>query len=131
MAWSNHQFHTNAVDWMMDHRTSIWATCAITELGFIRTSCQSSIFGAQSKTPAQASKFLSELTEHEQHLYLADLPPVTRCTELARILGPNKVTDAYLLSLARHHHCRFVTFDRRLVSIAHDEEMVEVLSPPI
>jgi uncharacterized protein len=131
LAWSNHQFHTTAADWMMGHRSSIWATCAITELGFIRASCQSSIFGAHTKTPAQASKLLSELTNDEQHIYLADLPPMSECSELTRIIGPNKVTDAYLLSLARHHHCRFVTFDRRLVSVSLHEEMVEILSPRI
>jgi predicted nucleic acid-binding protein len=38
------------------------------------------------------------------------------------------VTDAYLLHLARRHDAVFMTFDRRLLSLAAAGQRVEVLS---
>ena len=47
----------------------------------------------------------------------------------ARLLGHQQVTDAYLVTLARRHGVRLVTFDRRIEAIAHDPRIVLRLVP--
>jgi toxin-antitoxin system PIN domain toxin len=131
LAWKNHQFHPAARKWLERHERMGWATCAVTQLGFIRLSSQTSIFGEQAKTPEQARILLTHYTSHKNHVFLAELPGATDCHELSKIMGPNKVTDAYLVSVARFHHSRFVTFDQRLSSLAPDKNLVEIVLPSI
>jgi predicted nucleic acid-binding protein len=44
MAWPNHQFHL-AVVRRLESRPNRWATCAITQLGFIRLSANQAVVG--------------------------------------------------------------------------------------
>jgi toxin-antitoxin system PIN domain toxin len=131
LAWESHQFHGTARSWMEKNKNSGWATCAITELGFIRLSSQASIFGEHAKTPAQARDLLAQFREDEHHQFFAELPSTGECEELSRVFGPNKVTDAYLIGLARFHRSKLVTFDKRLASLATSERHIEVLLPAI
>ena len=131
LAWENHQFHRAARNWLETHKGSGWATCAITQLGFIRISCQSSIFGDNAKTPEQAKSLLAHYTVDKNHTFFSELPPVSECPEISRIFGPNKVTDAYLVGLARFHHSKFVTFDKRVASLASNKNLIEVIQPSI
>jgi predicted nucleic acid-binding protein len=43
-------------------------------------------------------------------------------------MGSRQVTDAYLLLLARRNRAIFVTFDRKLESLADSETRIRVLS---
>jgi toxin-antitoxin system PIN domain toxin len=131
LAWKNHQFHSAARQWLARHERMGWATCAITQLGFIRLSSQTSIFGEQAKTPEQARLLLTHYTSDKNHIYFSELPSTKDCHELSKIMGPNKVTDAYLVSVARFHHSRFVTFDQRLTSLAPDKNLIEIVLPSI
>jgi toxin-antitoxin system PIN domain toxin len=128
LAWKNHQFHPAARQWLEKHERLGWATCAITQLGFIRLSSQPAIFGKQAKTPEEARELLSTFVSSRNHVFFSKLPSASDCPELSRIMGPNKVTDAYLVSVARFYHARFVTFDRRLASLASDKNLVEVVT---
>jgi len=112
---------------MQENRRLGWATCAITQIGFIRISCQTSIFGDLAKTPDQARLFLSHYTSVKDHIFFSEFPPPTRCAEFSKIMGPNKVTDAYLVSVAHFNHARFVTFDKRLDALSSDKRRVEVI----
>ena len=38
IAWPEHTFHASAVAWFDAHADNGWATCPITELGFLRIS---------------------------------------------------------------------------------------------
>jgi toxin-antitoxin system PIN domain toxin len=131
LAWETHQFHQTARDWMEKNRSLGWATCAITQLGFIRISCQSSIFGEHAKSPEQARVLLTHYTAEKDHTFFSELPSPSECAEFSKIIGPNKVTDAYLISLARFHHSRFVTFDQRLASLASNKNLIEIIQPTI
>ena len=131
LAWENHQFHLAAKNWLAAHKNTGWATCAITQFGFIRISCEPSIFGEQAKTPDQAKALLALYTADKNHSFFSELPSVCDCAELSRIMGPNKVTDAYLVGLARFHQAKFATFDRRLASLASQKNLIEVILPPI
>lgn len=129
MAWPNHQFHQAAIGTMETHHGK-WATCALTQLGFIRLSSTAAAIPAP-KTPAEAAALLAEMVSDPLHTYLGTLPsPIAKnlCGRFDRVLGPRQVTDAYLLALAHSHDAVFLTFDTRLESLAQPGARVRVLS---
>ncbi len=129
LAWPNHQFHFPATERLARGRER-WATCALTQLGFIRLSSNPAAVGA-SKTPWEVASLLSLLTQDSRHVYWDLLPPPGNREFLGsfeRILGSKQVTDAYLLTLAIRNHAKLLTFDSRIPSIAPAGSTVEVLS---
>jgi len=128
MAWPNHQFHWAAVRRL--DRGVRWATCALTQLGFVRLSSNPAVVGLH-KTPGEAVALLAVLIQDPRHVYLDSLPspasePFLRAFD--RILGFNQVMDAYLLALAERRHATLVTFDTRLAAQAPNSDQVEVLA---
>ena len=126
LAWPNHQFHAAAVR-AIETKRSRWATCALTQLGFIRLSSNPSVIPG-AKSPAECAALLEAMVSDPLHVYFDRLPSVTGSTMCRGLLGHNQVTDAYLLHLAHAHQAVFMTFDRRLLSLAAAGQRVEVLS---
>jgi hypothetical protein len=127
LAWPNHQFHDLAVARFSDPRQA-WATCAITELGFIRLSSNPAV-GLGSKTPAEAAAILESMTGDRAHRYFDTLASPATSTPWNTLLGHRQVTDAYLLQIAKRHRAVLLTFDARLSALGG--EYVELLSPTI
>jgi hypothetical protein len=128
LAWPNHQFHGAALRELQPRRGR-WATCALTQLGFIRLSSNPAAIPT-AKSPAEAAALLEALVADPLHVYLESLPsPVAQgCREaFPRILGSRQVTDAYLLMLARRNRAIFVTFDTKLEGLADSETRIRVL----
>ncbi|MBI4903310.1 MAG: PIN domain-containing protein [Acidobacteria bacterium] len=129
--WPNHQFHRIAVDSLA--RPSRWATCALTELGFVRISSNPAINPSLVIKPATAEKAFGEMKRSRRHVFLDTMPSIS-APEFAdmwtHLLGHNQVSDAYLLRLARHHGATLLTLDRRLRALAGESATVEVLGPP-
>lgn len=130
LAWPNHQFHSTATRWFEKHENLGWATCVITQLGFIRLSSQPAVFGSQAKTPEEARLLLCEYMSRPRHTYFAEHPQPADGTEFVRIIGHQQVTDAYLVRLARFHRARLVSFDQRLRSLESASKHIEVVSFP-
>jgi hypothetical protein len=126
LAWPNHQFHAAAVR-AIETKRSRWATCALTQLGFIRLSSNPSVIPG-AKSPAECAALLEAMVSDPLHVYFDCLPPVAGSTIVRGLLGHNQVTDAYLLHLAHGHDAVFMTFDKRLLSLAAAGQRVEVLS---
>ena len=125
LGWPTHQFHQKVVARLERRPHPPWATCALTQLGFVRLSCNEAAVGVP-KTAAEAITLLEALTADRAHVFLVSLPPpVTFSRAFERVLGHQQVTDAYLLGLARHHQATLLTFDRR--AEAHGPDAVEVL----
>jgi toxin-antitoxin system PIN domain toxin len=122
LAWPNHPFHKAATARMGVGQ--LWATCALTELGFVRLSSNPvAVPGAVMAT--EAAMLLSAMTKDLGHVFLAELPSVAKWFSIfVPVRGHNQVTDAYLLALARHHKNRLITFDSRLRGLGD----VEVLA---
>lgn len=126
IAWPNHQFHSAALA-RMGAATGNWATCALTEIGFIRLSSNPAVVGSV-KSPSDAVFLLAEMTADPVHVRLDSLPSPADGEfrrGFEKILGFKQVTDAYLLLLARRHNAIFVTFDARLKELSGSD--VEVL----
>jgi toxin-antitoxin system PIN domain toxin len=125
LAWPNHLFHSAATRRMVGSRDR-WATCAVTQLAFIRISCVTAVVPSR-KTPAEATAILSMMMADSLHVYLDSLPPPAEVW-MQRAHGTKQVTDAYLLALAERHRATFLTFDAKLRALAGSRAKTEVLA---
>jgi len=129
LAWPNHQFHAAATR-RLESRQDRWATCALTELGFIRLSSNPAAVAA-AKTPVEAAALLAAMVKDPLHVYFKSLsaPSDEECLRVfEKILGSKQVTDAYLLRLARQHGARLTTFDSKLQVLARNAKEIETLT---
>ena len=115
LAWPNHVHHGIARSWFEKNHAKGWATCSITENGFVRISANPQVV-EEARTPPEAIAFLERLTRVEGHRFWNDDVSVTRsdAIDVERIRGHRQVMDAHLLGLAIRHRGRLATFDRRI-----------------
>jgi toxin-antitoxin system PIN domain toxin len=109
-----HAFHPTVRTWWAVNKVGGWATCAITQNGFARIMSQ-----PHYSNPAptmDAIQLLAMGLEEAGHEFWPDSISITddQLFDRAFILGPNQITDVYLLALAVKNGGRFVTFDRGL-----------------
>src|ERR1700686_3822248 len=116
LAWPTHQFHAAVVDRLDRRPVPVWATCLLTQLGFVRLSSNPAIVDLRT-TPGQALDLLSRLTADEHHRYFDLLPPHVSTEHVFRpLLGHQQVTDAYFVAVAEANDATLLTLDRRLVA---------------
>ena|SRR5579871_1437637 len=130
LAWPNHQFHQAATK-RLERSGDSWATCALTQLGFIRLSSTPAAVQA-TKSPAEAAALLAAMVSDPLHVYLDTMPQPAGTGYLqafGKILGSKQVTDAYLVELAHHHQATFLTFDTKLRELAGSASDVEIIGP--
>ena len=113
----HHVAHQRASQWLKAAAADGWASCPITQAGFVRIISGSS-YGAGIKT-AHAMEILASATADAHHeFWPADVDLTGTAVNRTHVLGPNQVTDAYLLALAVAHNGRLVTFDQRIALTA-------------
>ncbi len=111
---SDHVDHKRALDWLDAEIDSGWASCAITQNGFIRIISQPRYPSPIS--PTEAMNLLGRACNSEHHeFWTCDVSLLdTRIIDRSCLHGPRQITDAYLLALATVHEGRFISFDRSL-----------------
>ena len=129
LAWPNHQFHRAVIARLDERPSPRWATCALTQLGFVRLSSNPAIVEVR-QTPCQALGVLAKLVADRGHRYLESLPALLDVDSyFQRLLGHQQVTDAYLLALAVSNDAVLLTLDRRLVPPERARAHLEVITP--
>lgn len=113
-ALREHEFHDRAARWVKEAVASsqaALATCAITELGFLRILIQAPSYGF---TVAQGKTLLSRLkTAKELHFtFLADDQGIADLPGWVK--WPKQITDGHLLGLARKHGATLATLDEQI-----------------
>jgi uncharacterized protein len=130
LAWSNHPHHDAAHDWFGREATSGWATCLLTQSGFLRLSMNPQIVGAAIDC-STACDLLGQLVAHSQHRY-EEIAPALEGQEFAdicsRIRGYRQVSDATLAFRARVQGLKLVTFDQAAESVCPWKENFLLLS---
>ncbi|MGB9222024.1 TA system VapC family ribonuclease toxin [Mycobacterium sp.] len=116
LAWDSHIHHAAMREWFAAHASQGWATCPITESGFVRVSANPKVF-ASPISIADARRVLSSLRATDGHNFLIDDVSLVD-DDVPTIVGHRQVTDAHLLTLARRLGVRLVTFDAALVTLA-------------
>jgi toxin-antitoxin system PIN domain toxin len=108
----NHIHHREAAKWWDEHRDEGWATCPTTQNGFLRVISKPSYrYPIRLADALQLLQRQTELPAHKlwsESLSLLDVNVFNH----GYILGPNQITDVYLLALAVANEGRLVSFDR-------------------
>lgn len=110
---SAHIYHERAVLWFVKHAHAGWATCPLTELGFIRVMCAKGIPGGIQ--PHEATELLRQLKASPGYRFIPDSMPAEEALNNL-VSGVQQVTDTYLVALCRRVGLRLATFDRRIDS---------------
>jgi toxin-antitoxin system PIN domain toxin len=129
LAWDSHVHHARMRAWFTENSAHGWATCPLTESGFVRVSSNPKVLPAAIGVNA-ARGVLSALRAHDAHRFLTDDVSLSD-SDVPAISGHRQVTDAHLLTLARRHGVRLVTFDAGTLTLgqARDVELLTVLQP--
>jgi toxin-antitoxin system PIN domain toxin len=116
LAWDSHVHHVPMRAWFATNHADGWATCPITESGFVRVSSNPKVLPSPIGIDA-ARAVLEALRAAPAHRFLTDDVSLTD-GDLPRISGHRQVTDAHLLTLARRRGMRLVTFDASIHVLA-------------
>jgi toxin-antitoxin system PIN domain toxin len=125
LAWPSHQHHAAAHAWFRAQARHGWATCAFTQLGFVRLS-SNPIYTPDAVSPKDAASLLQTLLGHKFHRFWPS-PPAGIPALYDRALGHQQVNDAWLVEVSRRQRGRLVTLDTRLPVHAHTEDAVFVI----
>jgi toxin-antitoxin system PIN domain toxin len=130
LAWPTHVHHAAAHRWFAENRAAGWATCPLTQLGFVRLSMQPAVV----KMPilfGDVMEAMARSTASAEHRFwalgygLAGIRDEIR----ERIVGHHQLADALLLDLAIRSGGRLATFDRKIVALlAGDSELRDVVA---
>lgn len=128
LAWNNHPQHGAAERWFESTRRRGWATCALTEIGFIRLSANPS-FTSHPQPPPAALALLGRLRALPKHSFWQDPSGGTQNELVAdvfrHVLVHGFVTDGYLVAVARSNGGRLATFDKALHRLfPHDTDLL-------
>jgi len=125
-----HQHHALAWDWFEPNIHAGWASCPITQNGYVRIVSQAGYPNRTSTFDAMAR--LRGATSAPQHSFWPDSLSLLDIglIDATRVHGPRQLTDLYLLALAVSNQGRLLTFDRAIaigaVRGAADEHLVRL-----
>lgn len=109
LAWDSHVHHAPTRSWFAANSADGWATCPLTESGFVRVSSNPTVLPSAIGVE-EARRVLALLRSVGSHRFLADDVSMTD-DDVPALVGHRQVTDAHLITLARRHNVRVVTFD--------------------
>jgi toxin-antitoxin system PIN domain toxin len=126
-----HEHHDAAQGWFEGRHRQGWATCAITENGFVRIVSHPA-YPNRVTSPEAAREFLRQFVNVAGHEFLSErvtLRDRNLFPDLSS-LSPGAVTDTYLLGLAALHGAKFATFDRTVATrgVKGGDGLVELIT---
>ena len=112
---ADHLHHEAAHDWFADNREGGWATCPLTENGFVRILSNPAYGAAVERTVTLLDGLRRFCASGHHHFWPASLSlGDERFFNLSFVRGPRQLTDVYLLGLAKKMGGRLATFDRSI-----------------
>lgn len=132
----SHPHNETALRWFDSEGRHCWATCPLTENGFVRIYTQKH-FANQLDGVRESFFILNTMkqtyraTHHfwNDDISLSDADLLTP----AKIAGPKQITDVYLIGLCQKHGGTLITFDTRLSTdaiVSPHTELLHVLPTP-
>lgn len=122
LLWPSHERHGIALKWFGQSRRKGWATCPLTEAGFVRI-VSNPAFSRDAVRPRDAVHVLGANTAASDHVFWSDDLPLAEAVAFAgvRLMGHQQVTDAYLLGVAIHRGGVLATLDQRLSTLTEPD----------
>ncbi|HSK78534.1 MAG TPA: TA system VapC family ribonuclease toxin [Thermoanaerobaculia bacterium] len=118
LAWPNHEHHDLASRWFQRNQRLGWATCPVTQSGFIRISSNPRVISG-AKSPREVASLLRRILSLPHHVFFADDISLvgSKFVEPEKLTGYRQVTDAHLLGIALRHQGRLATLDRAILDL--------------
>ncbi len=103
LAWPTHVHHRAALAWFRENQALGWATCPLTQSGFVRVSANEKAL-PDAKTPQEAVLLLRRIVALPHHQFWQDDVSLatSQLFDVTRLTGYRQVTDAHLVTLALH-----------------------------
>lgn len=108
-----HVHHEKVARWFAQKHAAGWATCPLTENGFIRIVGHPN-YPEGPGTSDAARRLLNALRSQPGHQFWPDTLSLCDTTRFRTLPSARDLTDCYLLALAVEHEARFATLDRRI-----------------
>lgn len=129
----DHVHHELAHDWFADNRARGWATCPLTENGFVRVLSHPS-YGSSVSTASELIERLRTFCDTPGHQFWPDDVSLAdrKLFAPAALVTHRHVTEVYLVGLAKRHHGTLATFDRSIplrAVVGGNRDLVEVIGP--
>lgn len=129
----DHVHHDLAHDWFADNRRFGWATCPVTENGFVRV-LSNPAYGSPVPRAAELTERLRTFCASGGHTFWSDAVSLTdeSLFDPSMLGGSRQVTDVYLLGLAARRGGWLTTFDRtiRLAAVrGATTQTLQVIAP--
>jgi len=107
----HHEHHAEASAWFVAHQAQGWASCPLTQNGAVRIMSLPSYPGR--RPIAQVVAQVGAMCASKHHRFWPDDLSITDSGPFLHrhLLGPNQITDVYLLALAVRHQARLLTID--------------------
>ncbi|MDE3155430.1 MAG: PIN domain-containing protein [Acidobacteriota bacterium] len=128
----DHVHHEVAHDWFSDNRPAGWATCPLTENGFVRV-VSNAAYGSPVGGPAAVIELFRKFCASKEHQFWPDSVSLNDgdLFNTSRFTSHRHLTDIYLLGLAVKHRGRLVTFDRTIPAnaVKGGTDALQVVAP--
>ena len=108
-----HIHHGSAHRWFGGKGHKAWATCPLTENGFIRIASHPN-YPNRPGDVAAVSAILRQFCEAPGHHFWAEDVSILSILKLDAIVTHAQITDVYLLGLAFHKKGKLATLDQRI-----------------
>lgn len=107
-----HEHHVETFGWWRENRSAGWASCPLTQNGFVRVISNPSYGRHLSLSDAVA--LIGAQVSQPGHVFWSDDISLLDASlfDHGRVRGPSQITDVYLLALAAKNGGRLVTLDR-------------------
>ena len=121
-------FHEAAHTWVEQTSGLRWLTCPLVQNGIIRVASHSS-YPNSLGTASEVRRVLQAFCSDPRHEFCPDDISLLDTDQFIRpdLLTPSRVTDLYLLALARRHAAKLATFDRRIPAEAITDGIASLL----
>jgi len=123
-----HLHHDAAHDWFSKRGKSAWATCPITENGFVRIASHPGYPNRPGDVPVVVN-ILQQMCAREGHCFWNADISIRELLQPETEISQKHITDIFLLGLAVHHSGKLTTFDQRIPieAVVGGQEALELL----
>lgn len=112
-----HLHHEAAHRWFADKGAEAWATCPLTENGFVRVASHPKYPNRPGSVETVVA-ILKRFCAHPGHHFWPDVLTVRELLVPGAVVSHSHLTDLYLLGLALHNGGKLATFDDSIPAVA-------------
>ncbi len=124
-----HLHHESAHRWFGSSGRQRFATCPLTENGFVRVLCNPAYPNVRGSIASVVARLMAFCSHHPTHAFWEDALSLRDASTFRAeaVRGYKQLTDVYLLGLCQKRGGRLATFDQRLTSSAIREPRPDLI----